>query len=509
MLFFSPGYPAIRLEDIGRSMDGFRTVEGRFERTPVRVVDGGANGVLHLRGRKTVLHISGNQPFGDRDSDENGWFNLRLQAANGRELLLHNALMLRRTTHGWIEDSGTAHSAEIYPNIVIDDTRGLSPDNQIQSISFRLRGLESFFHYRHAQSLRGHGASADQVEALRAMSDTDDKDAVFAPREVYVVHRYPRFFEFRVADRTYSVWAGGYFSGGGWHRVDARVVPIATIAFDQPIDLDTALGRLWEWRRFFNQMAMQSLAPKSIVVRGSLDEHASSANVYLPNLKRRSKKIKGRYALSPRHITLNRWADRDRLADAMQAWLARSEQRDGFRQRLDLVIERMNRRLDPRDLVDLGSAADSLEELSTLTPLPSGALHAMVDAALRAGLEASADINRDRISGLLGSIARPSLAMRFMRMGDTVSPAVNRDDIQLLVRSATRIRNASAHGGELSDQVQPRLGPTVQAIAALAARFDLETCSTPEPDHSGRLSMPHVMFEEAVQELREIEAGSR
>lgn len=276
-------------------MDGIKTVERRFRRTPVKLLDHeSVHGVLRLRGRKSLLEISSDELFHPERDDENGWFDLVVRSQDGRDLLLHHTIDVGSGMHHW-GDGRDAHHARVYPNIVVDDMRGLSDERTVQSVSFRLGGLDRFFHYRHSERLRTHEATAEQVAALRSMRYTaadagieadDDAHGVFSPRELYVVHQMPVFVDFRVDDRRYLVWAGGSFSGGNRDRVDARVRPVAQIEFDAPVGLEEALDRLWEWRRLFAQLSMRQIAIKGIAVRGNLDGCAPSANIYLPNLER-------------------------------------------------------------------------------------------------------------------------------------------------------------------------------------------------------------------------------
>jgi hypothetical protein len=490
-------------------MDVFSVVEDKFRRTPVRVIDfDDTNGVLRLRGRKTKLHLSSETWVHPEQEDENGWFDLRVRAADGRELLLHHSLMLSSEIHHQ-EDETEAHSAAIFPNVVIDNINGLSPERRVQRIQFRLKGMHHFFHYQLAEALRGYQITSDQVETLRAMRYSPERESnIFAPSQVYVVHEFPAFVNFRVEDRAYQVWSGGSFSGGNWDRIAARTYPVGEIAFDEPVTIETALDRIWEWRRFFTQMGMAHIPFEAISVSGSLDERAPSANLYLPNLKRRPKLAKGRYALSPRNLAFNFWADREQLGEAMRVWLGLDSERRGFRARLDQVIERMNTRTDTRDLVDLGSAVDSLNELSPVSVLPAGLLDSMVNAAHFASEQANAGIGRNRISGLLGSLQRPSLAMRFSNLGGFVTPALNRDEASLLARSATTIRNASAHGGAVSEQIQPRVSPTIEALTALCARFDLESCGIPSHSSANARTTTKIRFDEGMEQLRSLDADT-
>lgn len=125
-------------------------MERRFKRTPVKLVDHeGAHGVLRLHRRKTRLEVSSDTLIHFEREDENGWFDLVVRALDGREVLLHHAISLGTGFHQWggIRD---AHFARVFPNVVIDDLRGLASDRLVQRIAFRMTDMSSFFYYRSA-----------------------------------------------------------------------------------------------------------------------------------------------------------------------------------------------------------------------------------------------------------------------------------------------------------------------------------------------------------------------
>jgi hypothetical protein len=189
----------------------------------------------------------------------------------------------------------------------------------------------------------------------------------------------------------------------------------------------------------------------------------------------------------------------------MRRWLEQGEQRRTFRGKLYRVIESMNRRSDPNDLIELASATESLAELSGKDAVPRATLDAMADAAHAAAVNAGATMERQRIRGVVGNLQRPSLAARYEALGNQTRPPLPKRDAQLLVRSATQIRHASAHGGAMDDQVQPRVSPTIQALAALVARFDLESCGIPSQAAAGGRAMTKRRFEDGIDMLRRIE----
>lgn len=385
---------------------------------------------------------------------------------------------------------------KVFPNIVVEDVRGLTNATQVQRISFRLRGLHNFFHYQYAEELRLSGATPEQREALRGLRHSPERVRVFDPIDGYLVHRLPEILSFQVEDRTYRVGSAGQMSGGAWNRIDARMYPVATIDFPAPVPLDTALDRIWEWRRFFSQLAMLPLAFRGIAVQGSLEARAPSTNVYLPNLKH-PKKATGHYALSAAYLPLNLWEDREMLSETMRAWLSRSTERRVFRSRLDRAIEHLDRRINPDDLLGLASAVEALPQQAANSALTPDVLDAMAIAAHN--VPGANTLERNRIRGLLGTLQHPSLASKLQSLGEGL-PSVSAADVALIARYTVSIRNVSAHGGALAEQTQPRVAPTIEALATLCAYYDLRASGLPDSAIS-RL-MPLKRYRSAMQELR-------
>lgn len=489
-------------------MKDFAAFETKYERTPVRLIDyESATGVLFLKGMDTLLHSTSPSAFHPGPIDENGWFWLRLEAPDGQVILLHHALTLGESNHRWGDERPDTFSSEIYPNLVVDDIRGLTNDHLVSRVMFRLRGLHYFFYYRHTEPLLSFDGTEEQVAALRAMQlkGLGDED-LFAPNRVYVTHDLPTYLSFGVADRTYEVWTGAKEKFGSLHKIDVEAFPIASIAFDQPVDLDTAIERMYEWRTFFSQIAMVPLQVESVSVQASLELRGPIADLYIAGASRYPDLSKSHYALHPAYLPLNSWKDRSAMSDCMQRWLQLQDKRDTFRRKLYRVIESMNLRVEARDLIELASAVESLEELAEGEPIQREALDSMSRAAHEASIAAKLEIDENRIRGVLGNLQRPSLAQRYARMGERVTPRLSAADAEMLARSATRIRHASAHGGALDQEMQPRIAPTVQALAALCARFDLETNGVPIRSGSDSRVLTKRRFDDAIDTLKQIEA---
>ena len=438
--------------------------------------------------------------------DENGWFSLRLRGSTGLEILIHHAVRI-----GWSEHGGhgeKAHTIDVFPNVVIANSQGISETQSVRRISFRLKKLSDFFYYRHAEALRAHDLTPEQKALLEGLRYNRDWGP-FLPEDIYVIHNYPEFFRFRIDDRTYSVWPGGTRTGATVSKLSAVVYPIPTIEFQEPVGIQEALDRVWEWRRFFAQLAQSQLEFEAVWLQGPGDERGPVGNAYLPNLPnlqpRKGRERKG-HEVSAHNLPLTQWEEREQLGEVMEKWLELGEQRRMFRSRLGGVIEDMADRVDASDIIELCSGIEALDELAEKDTFPAGLVGHMAKAAAEKAGEAKIEIPLDRLCGVLGSLQRPSLALRLRELSRRVSPSVPDADADILAKSAAKIRNTSAHGASLEAQIQPLVSPTIAALAALCSRFDLETAGMPCRGSNGARAWPLVQFEEAMNYLRQLES---
>lgn len=470
---------------------------------PVRLPDfGGANGVLSLNGSSSVLHVASDKPLRPLRG-RNGWFDLKAQMPDGRVALLHNALLLSSNRHHWENDGGTPHSAEIFPNIVIDDVRGMDSNFCVRRVMFRITGLRNFFYYQHTEPLLSFEGSVEQVSALKAMRyERDSGDDLFDPKHVYVVHRYPTYFTFKVCDRTYEVWAGGRERFGDLHELSYEVYPTASILFDQAVDLETAFNRVWEWRQLFSQLAMLPLAVEEIVVQGTSDLTAPTANVYISNSVHKRWPTKGYYSLSPREQPYNDWCDRKKLGACHKRWLEMEPKRKRFRNNLHRVLQDLASRTDAADVVSLAAGIDSLRDLQSGTEFPVDVIAAMATAAESVSQEMNNPLPLERIRGVLGTLRRPSLALKIKELGRLAATSL--EEIDLVASAATQVRNRVAHGGSTVDQSLPAMSPAIHALAALCARYDLETCGFKNSATVGQRTMAARWFGDNVKELKNL-----
>lgn len=490
-------------------MDDFKKLEAKFERTPVKLLDyEDATGVLHLQGHDSILHFSTAEEFAPHGVDENGWFSLRLRASDGHEILIHHAVRTGSTQHGWKE--GKYHTIDIFPNVVISNSRGVSKTRSIRRISFRLNKLSQFFYYHHAETLRAHDLTEEQKALLEGLRYNHDWGP-FLPDDIYIVHNYPEFFRFKVGNRAYSVWAGGTRTAASVSTLNAVVYPVPTIEFDEPVDIQEALDRIWEWRRFFNQLAQSELEFESVWLQGPGDDRSPIGNVYLPNLpnvQRRNTRQRRPHEVSVYNLPLSQWEEREQLGEVMRKWLELGEERRVFRTRLGGVIADMTERVDASDIIELSSGIEALDELGGKKSFPPNLVGEMAKAAAEKAKAAKIEISIERLGGVLGSLQRPSLALRLRELSRRVSPEVSEADADTLAKSVAKIRNTSAHGASLEAQIQPLVSPTIAALAALCGRFDLETAGMPSRASNGARSWPLQQFEEAMKFLRKVQYPS-
>ena len=78
-------------------------------------------------------------------------------------------------------------------------------------------------------------------------------------------------------------------------------------------------------------------------------------------------------------------------------------------------------------------------------------------------------------------------------------------EIDLLVKTAREIRDDIAHRGTASEQRNPLIAPTVEALAALCAAFDLHNAGVPSKRAAnGFDSLWKLHFHDAMGELKQL-----
>lgn len=472
-----------------------------YHRLPVKILNyETTNGVLTLDGRRSVLTTSGESLHFNQRRNENGWFDLSIEGPDGKVIYLHNSIILSSIDHNLKGRENSLHSTEIYPNFVIDDIRGLDETLKVKRIIFRITDFINFFYYRYTEPLLGFDRSNEQISSLYAMRfEGRDENELFNPQTVHVVHDYPSFLSVKVEDRTYEVYSGRRETFG-IHKMGYETLPTASITFDNPIEFDDAINHTFGWKRLFCQLAMMPLSIEETGVQSSNFDNGIVGNVYLTNSAHKKFDTKGYYSLSPREQPFNEWSDRNYLGEAHRDWLSRETQRRLFRISLDNVIEGLSERSDPSQLVTLCAAVESLEELGGPQTLPSTLITEMAAAAQAIAEAKNQLIPLERIQGLLGTLTRPSLAHKIKALGSKTT--VKDADVSLICKAAVDARHRSAHGGNHSEQRTPILAPTIRALAALCAKFDLETCGFSASSTTAGNLMSGIWLRDAVQELK-------
>lgn len=466
------------------------------------------SGFLKLAGRSTEAELSGPKPFAFQ-KDESGWFDLDLEAKDNNRVLLHDVVVLRSDVP-WIKLR--RHHATLYPNFVIFNSQFLRRDRKIHKIAFRLDLFKNFFHY---QSLEWHpaGRSDSDVmntitklrEAVKSRNDGKGYEREYDfddPHDIYVLHRVPRPISFEANRNTYEVWFGSKVHAG-INGVQLDAMPTAIIRFGTPVPMDHALDALWEWRRFFSQLAMERLEPNAVAARSKGVRGRSMADFYLPNV-RVEKERRGRSRLNPGTAPYNTWNERAKLADLMREWLNREKSRKSFRVLLDHVLNVRLERVSFEDIVSLCSAVDGLEELSSRTDLSKDALRAMAAAAFEAGQRTGLNVDHDRISSVIGMLKNRSLPDQLRALFACVVDVLDGPNQKLLLASVMELRTIAAHGGAILESSTPKLAATVDALAAICVLFELTTSGVPLAADKRPPLVAIGQLTESMARLREI-----
>ena len=482
-------------------MQKFDEIEEKYATAHIRVCgDDNLVGILRVAQRETAIDLFSSKSF-HLEKSQKGWFDLELMGPDGRKIFAHNAITTSMGRHH-SQESGVSHFASVHPNILVMDSRGLNSDRRVAAVQFRIDGLKNFFYHQYTEPLDCYCMSDEEKANLLSLRYNQELEKDFnSPAFAFVVHELREILNFRVAERLYRVWMSGNEAYSWGHDIQFHAFPTAAIFFDAPVTIEEALDRVWEWRRFFVQLAMQHLNFESIGFYSSHDERATVGSVYLPNVEKQIP-LTGHGKLGPAHLPLNSWSDRDALSVAMQTWLKRSDTRKAFRARLDRVINNINRRTDQMDLIELSAGIDSLAELDHKDNYPDGAVWAMAEAACNIATEYSVNASADRIYGILAQLQRRSLAEKMKEMGRRAMPDADLEEIELVVSTARRCRDEATHRGAVSEQRQSQLGPAVDALASMCVAFDLCDAGVPSRPSSDFSCYWAIRFRDAVAELK-------
>lgn len=457
----------------------FDEIEKKHGSSPVLTDDPShiGSGTLILDGEKSqAVLLSDDTLIGASDKD--GWFQLRLKGPNGRPILLHNALLSSSTQY--TGQQGRMYEEHVYPNAVVFGSDALLPGNKVQTIAFTMRELGLFFHYQHVESHLLFEPAKSVVAALRSLRDKKDRSYdLFKPQQVFVVHQFPRVLSFKAGGHKYEIFVGSRQSGLGWKKIDFQTDPIATIHFAEPLDIEEAMNLAWQWKRYFEVLALRPIPWTSLTARSGAGRSTREADFYLPNHGSSSIDGDGPFTLWLGNIPLNRWAERRALAAVMQQWIEREGARSRLRSAVQGVAKSLRRRTSLDDIVTLCAGIESLAELRGVPALSSDQTRIIADGAISVAKANGIEIEDARLRGVIGSLQNQSLGQRLKLMFTSLEPFITKAQAKTLIASIMELRQIAAHGLSPATDVMPKANPTVEGFACACALYDLVTCGMP------------------------------
>ncbi|MGX1693616.1 MULTISPECIES: hypothetical protein [Brevundimonas] len=435
------------------------------------------SGTLILDGEKSqAVLLSDGTLMGS--TNEDGWFRLRLKGPDGRPILLHNALLTSSTQY--TGQHGRMYEEHVYPNAVILGSDALLPGYKVPSIAFTMRNLGAFFHYQHVESHHLFRPAKHIVAALKGLRDKKDRSYdLFKPQEVFVVHQFPRVLSFKVDGHRYEVFVGSKQSGLGWKKIDFQTDPIATIHFAEPLGIEEAMDLAWQWKRYFENLALRPIPWTSLTARSGRGRAMRDADFYLPNHDSRSADENGPFQFWLGNIPLNRWSERNALATVMKTWTEREGDRHRLRGAVQSVARNLRRGSSLDDVVALCAGVESLAELRGQPALSSEQSRIIADGAITVAKANGIDIEDARLRGVIGSLQNQSLGQRLKLMFASLEPFINKAQAKTLIAAIMELRQIAAHGLSPAADVMPKASPTVEGFACACALYDLVTCGMP------------------------------
>src|SRR3569832_2446532 len=173
-------------------MKSFENLEREHSQSPVRFLESNtvtASGVLVLNGNQSELVLSSSENL-EFVHNESGWFNLKLQGANGQTILLQNALTILSSTHHQSQ-SRPEFTEKIFPNVVVFNAQFLEEEACINRISFSFPAMKFFIHYQFMERFGIHNADITLMETIEILSKKKKKknlkQKAFSPINVFSV----------------------------------------------------------------------------------------------------------------------------------------------------------------------------------------------------------------------------------------------------------------------------------------------------------------------------------
>lgn len=490
-------------------MQPFDLIAAEHGTIPVRVVGmRGLHGVLKLEGRKTKIELQSSKFF-HFETDDNGWCDIALLGPRGLKITAHNAVF-SGTGQSWGRGRTRMHHASIFPNMLIMDSRAHSAEKTVAQISFSLMGLNDFFNYQYTEELNSFDLNDDTKSTLKNLRYSDEnKLDSFDLSHIYICHRPKEVLKFKVDDRDYSIWSGGRASGLDWHGINLSIEHGGTIQFKAPVALDEALDRVYEWRQFFNQMAMAPLPITALSVAATKHQRAVIGDIYSPYLAESKPMRSGLYGLHPARLPLNEWKDRSKLARSMESWLKKTPSRRPFRARLDTVIEHMQEGSSQSDIPELCAGIDSLDELKQKSEFSDALLERMASAAFETLPSSQTSVTAERLKGILGLLQHRSLSEKMKTLASETFPVNYALDTEAVIRLANTMRQDAVHRAVVRDQLYPALQSVADALACMCVAFDLGSSGIPLFEQEERNANCIGRFFNCMMQLRSSSHVSR
>src|SRR3569833_2670460 len=402
-----------------------------------------ASGVLVLIVYQSVLVLSSSDNL-EFFHIESGWFNLKLQGANGQTILLQNALTILSSTHHQSQ-SRPEFTEKIFPNVVVFNAQFLEEEACINRISFSFPAMKFFFHYQFMERFGVHNADITLMETIEILRKKKNRKSDFSnPTELYIVH-HPEddLLNFEIDGRQYSVSLTTRTNGLAMNQIDVVAEPIGTIAF------------VLECRRFIEQKTKTTKNKTTVSVRSPKSPPYQSSDVYLPIVDKTMCDIR------PYEIPLNRRENSNELAKVTREWLLQEDTRRIFRVSLSRVIERSRHCESLDDIVTMCAAIESMSELKEPSSLLPAHIEIISNAAVSEANKHNIAIDSTRLTGALKLSENQSLPRQLKVLTAMLPAALPKKDVDRVMKVVLDLRKVAAHGRAGPGGAGPGGGPTV------------------------------------------------